>query len=289
MVTIRSIWVACILTSIVTQPSCSCSDLSEAGDTDAESDSSLDLPWDHWADSTFDTWFTDAAPEVSDDLVIETADENPFWCPPPLDVISEFVVDGDSSPDSPYSIDKSCTVGDIRNHSITEGLTLSLGCEDDTTHTLDLIPYPPIIVALAIGNEVVLYYRAAPTPEDPDLYERWLRIESPAGELIIVAIDASSLYSDEGVDIFFPVTCNGSASCDRLVTSCYDEERLRLLFSCLEGHCLYTGVWDGREGWIGSGTMGFMYHIRVGEAKRRDNISCPGITNHWHRILMSLD
>ena len=114
----RAIWVAFLMASSVNQLSCSCSDLSGVGNTDAETDIFLDMPWDHWADSAYDAWFADTAPEVSGDWADELSDaEPPFGCPPPLDVSAEFEVDGISSPDSPVTIEQHCTVDDIRYHS----------------------------------------------------------------------------------------------------------------------------------------------------------------------------
>lgn len=276
--------VGLVLAAAIMQLSCSCTELTGEGRTDG---STADYAWEHWADSAYDTWFADTAPEIPDDLVTETVDEHPFACPPSMGVVSEFVVDGEPSPTSRVDFAQPCTVTDIRYHSITEGLTLSLDCEDTIAHTLDLIPYPPLIVALAPGDEVVFYYKVAPTTEDLDVYERWLRIESLAEELIITAIDASRVFSEEAYEFLFPISCfDGGGSCDRQVTPCYDEDRTMVVFQIHDPPAPFIEVRDGRSGVVG---LGPLYHIRVGEAKERTNIRCPSISNNWYRLLVSLD
>jgi hypothetical protein len=261
--------------------SCQCSSLTGSADaeedTDAPTDSSADLGADP-VDADLDTRWADA-PDWIIDVRIPGLD--PVGCPPRGDVESEFIVDGDASPTSPVDIEQTCTVADISYHAPPDGVTVSLSCESGTAHTVDILPFPPFVVTLGLGDEVLFRYLVSSAEMDPSLYERLFKISDSAGNLIVGGVDASS----PPVDDLYPIWCRDEGFCEIAeTTDCYEEWRAYV--GCMLGDPpLHTNVSDGGEGWLGTGTM---YHIRVGEARRRENMTCPGIPHGWYKLLFSL-
>jgi hypothetical protein len=268
--------------------SCQCSRTDGTGDAHLDGDVSSESEGDVLLDADEDA--TDARASDLPDWATELPPipGDPWYCPPSQGVVSEFVVDGDPAPTSTIEIETSCTVSGITYHSVPDGLTVQLSCELDTNHEVEIRAFPPFILALVTGDEVTFNYLARPAEEDPDTFERWFKLSFPEGDLVVGGSDASEIFPSDGPFRFEPVYCSHSGSCDRSTFECYEEERVQV-------HCRIIGdpaglpdghILDGREGWVGLGTT---YFIRLGEARERENITCPGIPSEWYKLLLAID
>lgn len=252
------------------------------GDTDVDSsiDFSPDFPVDILPnpDGSTDGWWdqwVDADPSL----------------PPPSDVEVAFIIDGIVEPPAPVTIVARCTVTDVQLPLPTI-IMITLECDEGgatTTHVIEVQTFPPLRIELPAGTEVTFTYVTSESFEMPSWVNRWFTLTLADDMLFMAGTDADNIAPHE-IDRFVWYSPLKLYPSDEgyhwAALDCYDYERLMIAFNFDGPPFARVDIWDHGEGWIGLGTS---FHIRVGEASRRRNIHCEGISEFWYSMLIVLD
>lgn len=271
---------------------------------DASGDPSADVPPDADADAGQDPWdLVDGAPDLAPDVPApDYTGLDSFWdmgpdvnpeCPPPLDVETSFLIDGLEAPGAPVDLLAPCVLAG-QDMPLPTSVTLTLSCTEaggSASHTIEIMSYPPIRLEIALETEVMLHYKASPSSTTPSWTNRWFVIYSMEGSLLVSGTDAETPWppDEEDTSWYSPLDPYVSEhGCAGGGTECFDFARLHLSFEWFTdaGQHVGTEIYDRGEAWLGYGAV---YHLRMGEATRRSNITCPDEPETRYSLLVMFD